>query len=117
MSTLALGAFVYESIRREVREQFDDRILEESNALRRIFLEQGRDRLSAVVTARGSGGGALAYGLLDPGCALLAGEIPAQPPAFRCADIGWVELQENDEDEAPEGAPERIRALVTRLPE
>ncbi|MFZ2109248.1 MAG: HAMP domain-containing sensor histidine kinase [Roseiarcus sp.] len=117
MSTLALGAFVYESIRREVREQFDDRILEESNALSRIFLEQGRDRLSAVVTARGSGGGALAYGLLDPGCALLAGEIPAQPPAFRCADIGWVELQENDEDEAPEGAPERIRALVTRLPD
>ena len=117
LSTLALGAFVYVSIWREVREQFDDRILEETAALRRIFAEQGRDRLSAVIAARGSGGGALTYGLRDSNCALLAGELAAQGPAVTCADIGWVALQENDADEAPEGGPERIRALVTRLPD
>jgi signal transduction histidine kinase len=116
MSTLVLGAFVYVSIRQEVREQFDDRILEETAALRRIFEDQGRDRLSAVLAARGSGGGALAYGLWGPGCTTLAGELRPQPPAVTCADSGWVELEENDEDDAAEAGPERIRALITRLP-
>ena len=116
-STLALGAFVYVSIRREVREQFDNRIVEETDALRRILAGQGRGRLSSVLSARGSGGGALAYGLLDSNCALLAGDLRAQPPAVTCASIGWVELRENEENEAPEGGVERVRALVTRLPD
>ena len=86
--SIADNAFVYLSIRQEFREQFDDRILEETAALRRVFEEQGRDRLSAVLAARGSGGGALAYGLWGPGCTTLAGELRPQPPAVTCADSG-----------------------------
>jgi signal transduction histidine kinase len=117
VSTVALGAYVYIAVEREVREQFDDRIREETEALRRIFATQGREGLSSVLAARGSGGGSLAYGLQAPDGSTLAGELRAQDPAGARADGGWREMLENEEDEAPEGAPERIRALVTRLPD
>ena len=56
-SALALGAFVYLSIRHQILADFDERISEESDALRAAFSEGGRARLAAIIEARGSGGG------------------------------------------------------------
>ena len=53
-SALALGAFVYLSVRREILTDFDDRIAEETDALKRDFANGGRDRLAAIIEARKS---------------------------------------------------------------
>ena len=115
ISTLALGAFVYVSILREVRQQFDERIIEETATLKRVFEQQGSERVAGIINARGLGGGALAYGLQAPDGALLAGELRAPEGTGSGDDGGWRELEENDEDDAIEGFPDRIRALVSRL--
>ena len=44
-SALALGAFVYFSVRREILTDFDERIAEELDALKTAFVDGGRDRL------------------------------------------------------------------------
>ena len=53
-SALALGAFVYFSVRHEILTDFDKRIVEESDALKSVFVDGGRDRLAAIIGARGS---------------------------------------------------------------
>ena len=112
-SALALGAFVYVSVRREILADFDERIVEESDALQQIFAHQGRERLAATLDARGAGG-ALAYSLEDQDGKTLAGELKA-PRSGRGPMSGWTELSEAEGNEAPEGAPESLRALVTPL--
>ena len=47
-SALALGAFVYFSVRREILTDFDERIAEESDALKTAFVDGGRDRLRGI---------------------------------------------------------------------
>jgi hypothetical protein len=61
-SALALGAFVYFSVRHEILTDFDERIAEESDALKSAFVDGGRDRLAAIIDARGSSGAGFAYG-------------------------------------------------------
>lgn len=112
LSAGALGGFVYLSVRHEILADFDARIIEETDALRRTFVEQGRDGLAATLSARGSIGGALLYGLQTPDRKRLAGDLVG-PVAG-----GWTELTEDEKDELPEGTDaEIIRALVTRLPD
>ncbi|MGB7973697.1 MAG: ATP-binding protein [Roseiarcus sp.] len=112
LSAGALGGFVYLSVRHEILADFDARIIEETDALRRTFAEQGRDGLAATLAARGSIGGALLYGLQSPDHKPLAGEFVG-PVAG-----GWTELKEDEKDEPPEGPEaEIIRALVTPLPD
>ena len=115
LSALALGTFVYLSVRREILSDFDERIIEESDVLQRVFAQNGRERLAAILLARGSSGGALAYRLESPDGKLLAGELTAPPPGAAGAHLGWTDLKETESDEAPEGNPEIVRALVSRL--
>ena len=76
-SALALGAFVYLSMRHEILADFDERIIEETDALRSAFAEGGRDRLAQMLDARGSSGGAFAYGLQSPDGRLIVGDLSA----------------------------------------
>jgi signal transduction histidine kinase len=115
-SALALGAFVYLSIRHEILTDFDERIIEESNSLRAAHVDGGRQQLADMIKARGSGG-SLAYGLVGPDGAQLAGELRAPKGKPFGAAGGWVEAPENEAGESPEAKPEIVRALVSRLPD
>jgi hypothetical protein len=109
-SVLALGAFVYLSIRHEILGDFDDRIVEETSALLDTFAKGGREPLAKMLEARGSSGGTFAYGLESPNGDHLAGDLRAPGSAE-----GWVETVETDGAESPEAQPEIVRALVTHL--
>src|ERR1700746_113966 len=80
-SALALGAFVYLTIRHQILADFDERIVEETEALKGAFGNGGRERLARMLEARGSSGGAFAYGLESPVGELVAGDLRA--PAGR----------------------------------
>ena len=110
-SALALGAFVYLSIRHEILTDFDDRIVEETDTLQSAFAQGGRERLADILEARGAGGGGFSYGLQGPDGQLLAGDLRA--PAGSAG--GWMEAREIESDEPPETKPEFVRALATRL--
>ena len=85
LSALALGAFVYLSVRREILADFDERIVEETDSLQHIFAREGRERLTEILEARGvSSGGALSYGLQGRDGRRLAGNLSA-PAAARAA--------------------------------
>ena len=102
-------------MRHEILADFDERIVEETDALQRIFAREGRERLAEILEARGgSSGGALAYGLQSPDGKQLAGNLGA-PPRARGPRAGWSELKEAEDNEAPEEKPEILRALVTPL--
>ncbi len=111
-SALALGAFVYVLVRREILADFDDRIVEETGAMRDAFNEGGRDRLAQAIQARGPRP-SFAYELLAPGGGRLTGNLSsmALPPR------GWIEARETEPGEPPESNPEKARALVTPLPD
>ncbi len=113
LSALALGAFVNLSVRHEILADFDERIVEESDSLQRIFASEGRERLTEILEARGSSGGALTYGLQSPDGSQLAGTLSV--PAARGPRVGWTDLKEAEDNEAPEEKPEVLRALVTPL--
>jgi signal transduction histidine kinase len=110
-SALALGAFVYLSIRHEILADFDERIVEETDALRTALAQGGRERLAQMIEARGARGGGFSYGLQGPDGSLLAGDLRA--PAGGAGS--WMEAREAEGDEPPEAKPEIIRALSTRL--
>ncbi len=115
LSTLALGIMVYASVRREILVDFDDKITEESDALQSLFAEEGRDRLAQVIDARGSGGGARAYGHEGPEGERLAGDLSLRGRAAAGRQAGWVEMPEAESNEPPEAKPEIVRAYVSRL--
>jgi len=111
-SALALGAFVYLSVRHEILTDFDERIAEESEALKSAFADGGRARLAEIIDARGSGGAGVAYGLVGSDGKLIAGELRLP---LRAATNGWIEAQESDDEEPHESKPEVIRSLITPL--
>ena len=74
-SALALGAFVYLSVRHEILTDFDERIVEETDALKSAFVNDGRDRLAAIIEARGSSGAGFSYGLIGPDGRPIAGDL------------------------------------------
>ena len=76
-SALALGVFVYVSIRHEILADFDERIVEETDALQSAFAEGGRERLAQIIEARGESGGGFSYGLEGPDGKPLAGDLRA----------------------------------------
>ena len=110
-SALALGAFVYMSVQREILTDFDERIAEETDALKSDFATGGRERLAGIIEARGSGGAGFSYGLVGPDGKPIAGDLRVSG-----ADAdGWTEAQEAGGDEPAESKPEVIRSLVTPL--
>ncbi len=111
-SALALGAFVYLSVRHEILSDFDERIAEESDALKSAFADGGRDRLAEIIDARGSSGAGFAYGLVGPDGRLVAGDLRLPRSG---AVNGWIEAQEADGEEPPESRPEVVRSLITPL--
>ena len=115
LSTLALGVMVYVSVRREILAEFDDRIVEEADALNGVFVREGRDRLAAIIGARGAGGGSFGYGLQGPDGKRLAGELAFPAGAGQAGPARWFEMQESERGEPPEAKPEVVRALATRL--
>jgi hypothetical protein len=112
-SALALGAFVYFSVRHEILTDFDERIAEESDALKSAFVDGGRDRLAAIIDARGSSGAGFAYGFVASDGKPIVGDL--RLPRSGAAANGWIEAQENDGEERPESKPEVIRSLITPL--
>ena len=114
VSALALGSFVYLSIRHQIFADFDERIVEEADALRVVYAQDGRERLAAMLEARGANGGGFVYGLAGPSGARLAGELEA-PRIPAASGKTWIEMPEADGDELPEARPEIVRALVSRL--
>ena len=112
-SALALGAFVYLSVRHEILTDFDERIAEESGALKSAFADGGRDKLAEIIDARGSGGAGVAYGLVGSDGKLIAGDL--RLPRSGAATNGWIEAQESDDEEPHESKPEVVRSLITPL--
>ena len=110
-SALALGAFVYLSVRHEIMNDFDDRIVEETEALVGVFKDGGRDKVRAVIELRGSGGAGFTYGLVGPDGIAIAGDLRIPAGLAR----GWMELEEDASDEPPEAKAEIVRSLATRL--
>src|SRR5438128_1013455 len=108
-SALALGAFVYLSIRHEILTDFDERIVEETHALEAGFAQGGRDRLAQALKARGAGGGGFSYGLRGPDGGFLAGDL-----RVAAGRAGWVDVSEAESDEPVEAEPEIVRVLATR---
>jgi signal transduction histidine kinase len=108
---------VHVSVRREILAEFDDRIQEEMDALQSVFTQEGRERLTQTIDARGSGGGALAYGLEDPAGERLAGDLSLPARSAARASVGWIEMPEEEGGEPPEAKPEIVRALASRLPD
>ena len=115
-STVALGVFVYWSIRHEILADFDEAIVEERGALQQIFAKDGRDRLVGVLDARAASGGRLAAGLWGPDGRRLGGDL-ALPGSSRPPRGGWFDAPEAGADEAAESEPETLRALATPLPD
>ena len=87
------------------------RIETEMAFLQDEFRGDGLDRLLAVVRSRGRGISALDYLVQDAAGAYLAGEMPAVP----ALQPGWLTINVPEASEDA-GRPERVRALVTRLP-
>jgi signal transduction histidine kinase len=117
ISAVLLGATVYLSLRYRILADFDERMTEETDALRRVFVEKGREKLAAIIQARGAGGGSLEYGLESPEGKLLAGEIVVPVGNPEREHGGWTKLLEADTDEEPEEVPEIVRTLVSRMPD
>jgi signal transduction histidine kinase len=119
-SALALGAFIYVSVRREILADFDDRIVEETNALRGAFAGGGRERLAQAIAARGPNS-SFTYEIVSPDGRRLIGDIsaPRFPPSgwFEARESEAYEARELEQDEPPGAEPEFIRALVTPLPD
>jgi signal transduction histidine kinase len=112
-SALALGAFVYMSVQREILTDFDERIVEETDALKSDFATGGRERLAGIIEARGSGGASFSYGLAGPDGRPIAGDLRVSAAG---ADAnGWTEAQEAGGEEPAESKPEVIRSLATPL--
>jgi signal transduction histidine kinase len=112
-SALALGAFVYMSVQREILADFDERIVEETGALKSDFAAGGRERLAGIIQARGSGGAGFSYGLAGPDGRPIAGDLRVSAAG---ADAnGWTEAQEAGGEEPAESKPEVIRSLATPL--
>ena len=96
-SALALGAFVYLSVRHEILTDFDERIVEETDALKSDFAEGGRESLAAIIEARGSSGAGFAYGLVGPDGKPIAGDLRVSAGA---AD-GWTERRKTTAKSRP----------------
>jgi signal transduction histidine kinase len=119
-SALALGTFVYVSVLHEILADFDDRIVEETNALRGAFVDGGPERLAQAIAARGPTA-SFTYEIVSPDGRRLLGDISA--PGFPAS--GWIEARESEAYEAreqehgapPVAEPEALRALVTPLPD
>ena len=92
-STVALGVFVYWSIRHEILADFDEAIVEERDALQQIFAKDGRDRLVGALDARAASGGRLAAGLWGPDGRRLGGDL-ALPPSSLPPKGGWFDAPE-----------------------
>ena len=115
-STLALGAFVYWSIRHEILADFQDAIVEERDALQHVFASRGRDRLASVLDARAATGGQLGAGLWGPDGRRLGGDLEL-PRSALPSKGGWFDVPEAVSDEASETEPDLLRALATPLPD
>jgi signal transduction histidine kinase len=111
-SALALGAFVYMSVQREILTDFDERIVEETDALKSDFATGGSERLAGIIEARGSGGASFSYGLAGPDGRPVAGDLRVSAGADA---NGWTEAQEAGGEEPAESKPEVIRSLATKL--
>ena len=113
-STIALGAFVFWSIRYQILADFDEEIVEERDALQQIFVTRGRDALIAVLNASAASGARSTAGLWGPDSQRLGGDAGLQAQAVPRSP-GWFNFVAMDTDETPEQDPEEERALATRL--
>jgi signal transduction histidine kinase len=109
-SALILGAAVFAAARSALEQQRDAKLEAEISYLDNELATGGRDRVIALVTARGRGASALDYLLQDANGAHLAGEMPNNATLH----AGWTTI---DVPHAREdgGRPERVRARVAEL--
>ena len=109
-SVLILGAVVYAVVHTQIAAEIDQDIEGESAALMKEYSARGRDRLQALIATRAGAAGSFAYGLVDAGGRLIAGEIAAPP-----GSAGFTYLREPEIDEPENEGSVDVRALVTRL--
>ncbi len=110
-SAFVLGVAVFAEARSVLQEQMRARIETETAYLKEEFASGGIARLVATVRARERGPGALDYVVQDSRGTALAGEIPGRSGLAP----GWTTMTvPSERDDA--GEPERVRALISRLP-
>ena len=109
-SAFLLGGAVFVEARSALQGQITARIVTETSFLRSEFHTDGLDGLLDAVRTRGRGASALDYLVQDATGKHLAGEMPAVAGLA----AGWrtIDVAQTTEDN---GAPERVRALVTDL--
>ena len=112
-SALALGAFVYFSVRHEILTDFDERIAEESDALKSAFVDGGRDRLAAIIDARGSSGAASPTVSSLPTASRSPETCASRGPAPPATD--GSKRRRTMARSRPKSKPEVIRSLITPL--
>jgi len=110
VSVVILGAVVYAVVHTQIAAEIDQDIEGESAALTKEYAAHGRDRLQALIATRAGAAGSFAYGLVDAGGRLIAGEIAAPP-----GSAGFTYLREPETDEPDNEGSIDLRALVTRL--
>ena len=115
ISTFTLGVSLYFAVDKEISSEFDERIVEESVALQRLFAKSGPRKLADVLEARATEIGSTEYGSFDAQGRRLAGVGTLNRSADGKPLLGWTLSPEVDADEPPEGEKENVRALVVKL--
>jgi signal transduction histidine kinase len=114
LSIVILGIVIYFSVGREIVLQIDERVTEETTALRADLAANGLSQLIKDVRARSGAAAALAYRLEDSNGRLLAGNLPPANNANGRYSDGWVQLTKT-EGEGADADVDWERALVTKL--
>ena len=117
LSTATLGVSLYFAVGREISREFDERIAEESGALRRQFAISGTEKLKRIIDARAAEIGSMEFGVFDLKGKRLAGVGVLRADAEGRPIVGWTQSPEVDTDEPLEGEKEDVRALVVKLPD
>jgi methyl-accepting chemotaxis protein len=114
LSIMILGVAVYFSVGHEIVSQIDERLMEETAALRADLAANGLAQLTKDIRARSGAAGALAYRLEDRTGRPLAGNLPPANTAGGKYNDGWVQLTKTESDGTDTDA-DWARALVTKL--
>ena len=117
LSTATLGVSLYFAVGREISREFDERIAEESGALRRQFAISGTEKLKRIIDARAAEIGSMEFGVFDLKGKRLAGVGVLRADAEGRPIVGWTQSPDVDTDEPLEGEKEDVRALVVKLPD
>jgi signal transduction histidine kinase len=114
-SIAVLGGVVYFAVGREIVQQIDQRIAQETEGFLSEFRRSGLGRLAQHIHTRQVAGDVLEYRLEDSGGRILAGQLPSFSAEDGAYHEGWTTKLIKIESGADEPEFNLERALVTRL--